>query len=87
MAKETEAATRGFLSYGGLRPATLLKKGLWHRCFLQCQISKNTFFTEHLSTTAPKESGTGVFCKSVTLLAINDCFSQLVNVSKCAECY
>ena len=33
----------------GLRPATLLKKNLWHRCF---KISKNTFFTELLRTTA-----------------------------------
>ena len=30
----------------GLRPATLLKKRVWHRCF------KNIFFTEHLWTTA-----------------------------------
>ena len=37
-----------------LRPATLLKKRLWHRCFLVnfCQISKNTFFTEDLWATA-----------------------------------
>ena len=37
-----------------LRPPTLLKKRLWHRCFSCefCQISKNTFFTEHLWATA-----------------------------------
>ena len=36
----------------------LLKKSLWHRCFLAqgfscefCKISKNTFFTEHPRTT------------------------------------
>ena len=32
----------------GLRPATLLKRRLWHRRFPV----KNTFFTEHLRTTA-----------------------------------
>ena len=30
----------------GLRPAILLKKRPWYKCF------KNTFFTEHLRTTA-----------------------------------
>ena len=36
------------------RGATLLKKRLWHRCFSCkfCEISKNTFFTEHHWTTA-----------------------------------
>ena len=36
------------------RPATLLKMRLWHRCFPVnfFEISKNTFFTEHLWTTA-----------------------------------
>ena len=34
-------------------PATLLKKSLWHRFFSCefCEISKNTFFTEHLWAT------------------------------------
>ena len=38
-----------------LRHATLLKKRLWHRCFPAnfVKISKNTFLTEHLRTTAP----------------------------------
>ena len=37
--KSPEAATRGvvqkkvFLKISGLRPVTLLKKGLWNRCF------------------------------------------------------
>ena len=37
-----------------LEPATLLKKRRWHRCFPVkiCRISKNTFFTEHVWTTA-----------------------------------
>ena len=39
----------------GLRPATLLKKRLWHRCFpVSCEfyeISKITFFTEQLWVT------------------------------------
>ena len=32
------------------RLATLLKKGIWQRCFSSefCEISKNTFLTEHL---------------------------------------
>ena len=31
------------------RPATLLKKKLWHRCFPEfCETSKSIFFTEHL---------------------------------------
>ena len=34
----------------GRRPATLSKKRLWYRWF--CEISKNTFFTEHLRTVA-----------------------------------
>ena len=41
-----------------LRPATLLKKRLWQRCFL-VWISwnfQNTFFTEHLQTTASERS-------------------------------
>ena len=43
-----------FNKVAGLRPATLLKKNLWHRCFPVsfCEISKNTFFTDHLRTTA-----------------------------------
>ena len=43
-----------FNKVAGLRPATLLKKRLWHRCFPVnfVKISKNTFLTEHLRTTA-----------------------------------
>ena len=46
-----------------LRPATLLKKRLWHRCFPVnfFEISKNIFFTEHLwmsaSETKTKQIG------------------------------
>ena len=33
--------------------STLLKKRVWHRCFhVNCEISKNTFFTERLWATA-----------------------------------
>ena len=36
-----------------LRPGTLLKKSLWHRCFsVNFEISKRTFFTQHPRTTA-----------------------------------
>ena len=43
-----------FNKVAGLRPATLLKKRLWQRCFFRefCEISKNTFSTEHLQRTA-----------------------------------
>ena len=42
-----------FNQVAGLRPATLQKERLWHRCFFceLCEIFKNTFFTEHLWTT------------------------------------
>ena len=35
-----------------LRPTTLIRKILWHRCFPVnfCEISKNTFFIEHRTT-------------------------------------
>ena len=48
----------------GLRPATLLKKRLWHRCFpVNFQkISKDTFFTEHLWMTV------SVACKLKNIL-------------------
>ena len=39
-----------------LSPETLLKKRLWHRCFPMNFCVKNTFFTEHLWTTASKLS-------------------------------
>ena len=46
---------RNFVKFTGIRPATLLKKRLWHRCFpVSCEfyeISKNTFFTEQLWVT------------------------------------
>ena len=43
-----------FNKVAGLSPATLLKKILWQRGFSCefCEISKNTFFTEHLLATA-----------------------------------
>ena len=43
-----------FNKAAGLRPATLLKKRLWHRCFPVnfAKFFKNTFFTEHLRMTA-----------------------------------
>ena len=45
-----------FNKVAGLRPATLLKKRLWHRCFYCefCEISRNTFFTEHIWTTSSR---------------------------------
>ena len=44
-----------------LKPATLLKKRLWYRCFPMnfCEISKNTFLTEYLRVTASQKCKTG----------------------------
>ena len=46
-----------FNKVAGLRLATLLKKRLWHRCFPvnSREISKTTFFAEHLWTTVSKQ--------------------------------
>ena len=42
-----------FNKVAALKPETSLKKGLWRRCFLwNLRNFKNTFFTEHLRTTA-----------------------------------
>ena len=40
-----------FNKVADLRPATLSKKRLWHRCFL-LNFAKNTYFTENLRETA-----------------------------------
>ena len=39
-----------FNKAAGLKPAILLKRKLWHRCFLMnfCETFKNTFFVKHL---------------------------------------
>ena len=46
-----------FNKVAGLRLATLLKKRLWHRCLPvnSREISKTTFFAEHLWTTVSKQ--------------------------------
>ena len=43
-----------FDKVAGLRPTTLLKKRLWHRCFLVnfAKFLKTPFLTEHLRATA-----------------------------------
>ena len=43
-----------FNKIAGLRPATLFKKRLWHKCFPVnfARFLRSTFFTEHLQTTA-----------------------------------
>ena len=43
-----------FNKVAGFRPATLLKKRLWHRCFPVnfAKFLRTPFFTEHLRTTA-----------------------------------
>ena len=43
-----------FNEVAGLRPATLLKMRLWHRCFSVnfAKFLRTNFFTEHLQTTA-----------------------------------
>ena len=37
-----------FNNVPGLRPATLLKTRLWHRCFQFCRIFRSTFLTEQV---------------------------------------
>ena len=46
-----------FNKVAGLRPATLFKKRLWHRCFPMnfVKFPRATFFTEHLRATASEE--------------------------------
>ena len=43
-----------FYKVAGLRPATLLKKRLWHRCFPVnfAKFLRTPFFKEHLRATA-----------------------------------
>ena len=45
-------------SASGLRPATLLKKRLWHKCFLVnfAKFLRTPFFTEHLRGLLPRIS-------------------------------
>ena len=51
--QENNNARVFFNKVAGLRPATLLKKTLAHAFTCEfCEISKNTFFTKHLRTTA-----------------------------------
>ena len=47
-----------FNKVANLRPATLLKKRLWHRCFLVNFVNfcKNIFFAEHFWTAASKSA-------------------------------
>ena len=45
--EENTCARVSLNKVAALRPATLLKNRLWHRCFL-----RTPFFTEHLWTTA-----------------------------------
>ena len=58
----------------GLRPATLLKKKTLSQVFSCefCEISNNTFFTEHLqattSVTFPFNSGSFLYSLQVTLI-------------------
>ena len=48
--RTAEAVTRGVLLAAGLRPATLLKKRLWHRCFTVNFVKfLRTHFLQHTS--------------------------------------
>ena len=69
MYRKTPAPESLFNKVAGLRPATLLKKKILAQVF-SCEffeICENTFFTEHLWTTA---SGKG--CFKVTLTVFDD---------------
>ena len=48
--QENTSASLFFNKVAGLRPATLLKKRLWHRCFPVdfVKFLRTPFFTEHL---------------------------------------
>ena len=52
--KNTCAKVSFLIKLRNLRPATLLKKRLWHRCFPVnfVKFPRTPFFTEHLRTTA-----------------------------------
>ena len=46
-----------FNKVAGFRPSTLLKKRLWHVFPCEfCEISQNTFFTEHLALRMDKSN-------------------------------
>ena len=53
---ESTCTSLFFIKVAVLRPATLLKTRLWRRCFLWILRNfKNTFFTEHLRTSASRK--------------------------------
>ena len=63
----------------GLRPSTLLKKRICHRCLFSCEfceISKNTLFTEHLWATA------SAFRQSLILTLNNFIFNSVNYMQK-----
>ena len=86
-----------FNKVGLQRPATLLKKRLWHRRF--CEISKSNIFTKHLQKLLLKKSTSNSisvylrqqkYCSSSTLsieLFINICASKNAIVLKNAIFY
>ena len=67
-----------FNKVAGLRPASLLKETLAQMFFYEfCEIFKNTFFTEHLRTTA-SEYGTYIINK-----AVPNIFDSVIRISYC----
>ena len=63
-----------FNKVAGLRPATLLKKRLWHRCFPVSFVKflRTPFFTEHLRWLLLKRNGKGYFEQTIYI----DTFSK-----------
>ena len=59
-----------FNKVAGLRPTTLLKKRLWHRCFPVnfVKFVRTPCFTEHLWTTASESSKQYAYYRALTIV-------------------
>ena len=66
---------------------SLLKKRLWHRCFSceSCEISKNTFFTEHLWWSASKSNFPNIKLSQKFALTNASDVSVLSQIKRCSE--
>ena len=79
---------------GSLRPATLLKKGLWHRCFLEnfAKFLKTTFLqntTDYFWIGQPFERNLNLQYKNLSsghILVLRECYifkQKLLKMSTC----
>ena len=81
-----------FNKVAGLRPANLLKKRLWHRCFPVkfCEIFKNTFFYRTALVAASENSNLCVFSTDFTSFSVSFFLSLLITIfffARCSRCY